>query len=341
MLLAWVPLVVLGALRQLGPAGVGSTGEIVGRLCLLPLLVAALVGGLRGGLVAAAVVSLGELGHAPPGGAGRPGGQWIEIALYFAAGAVVGAYADRERRRRAGLRSAPSAQPEPGNVLPAGPRGARAPADRADPAPASCGGAPCPEATGVGGPARPGRQSGTRAQAVRPGGDRRADHFVRLSPPLPREARAIDLRDVAQRLAELVGAQAHERGVDLQIQLPELPVMVRGDLDQLARAALSIVTSAMGALGGDGGVVRVSVQDGLPAKGAMMRGLRIESDGPRLADEEIRQLFDPHRGGDAEAEDPGLSLSQHIVEQHGGYIETANDGLGVAFTVRLPAATVH
>ena len=34
----------------------------------------------------------------------------------------------------------------------------------------------------------------------------------------------------------------------------------------------------------------------------------------------------------------GLAISARIVEQHDGYIEAANDGLGVSFTVYLPCA---
>jgi signal transduction histidine kinase len=66
-----------------------------------------------------------------------------------------------------------------------------------------------------------------------------------------------------------------------------------------------------------------------------MQALRIENDGPALDAARLEHLFDAFHGDDEQGSARGLSISKRMAEQHGGYIEAANEGLGVAFAVVL------
>ncbi|MCB9565730.1 MAG: hypothetical protein H6710_00620 [Myxococcales bacterium] len=64
--------------------------------------------------------------------------------------------------------------------------------------------------------------------------------------------------------------------------------------------------------------------------------LRLENDGPAIPEAELARLFDPFVSGRAQGTGLGLAIASRIADQHGGTIEAANGGLGVAFTLRLP-----
>jgi two-component system sensor histidine kinase AtoS len=73
-------------------------------------------------------------------------------------------------------------------------------------------------------------------------------------------------------------------------------------------------------------------------KGKPMQVLRIENSGPPIPEAEMEKIFDPFHSGREEGTGLGLAISVRIAELHRGYIEAANEGLGVAFSVYLPPA---
>ena len=52
---------------------------------------------------------------------------------------------------------------------------------------------------------------------------------------------------------DLVGADARKRGIEVTLDLPDTPIQVRGDRDQLAQVALNIALNAVRAIGGGRG----------------------------------------------------------------------------------------
>ena len=100
--------------------------------------------------------------------------------------------------------------------------------------------------------------------------------------------------------------------------------------------ALNIVLNGFRALeGGQGGRLRVSVGQAVHQERPACY-LRIENDGPPVPEAELEHIFDPFYSGDEQGTGLGLSIAARIVEQHAGYLEAANGGLGVTFTVFLP-----
>jgi signal transduction histidine kinase len=169
--------------------------------------------------------------------------------------------------------------------------------------------------------------------------ERVATRFLSFAHPKPLAAEAVDLRDVARRLVDLAGAEARKRDVALQARLPDHPAIVEGDRDQLAQVGLNIVLNALQAIGSKGGRVVVSVTSAPSRVSPQTRlhRLRIENDGPPIPEQELERLFDPFHGSGAST-GLGLSISARIVEQHGGYLDADNGGLGVRFTVSLPVS---
>ncbi|RLB46577.1 MAG: hypothetical protein DRI90_27220 [Deltaproteobacteria bacterium] len=344
----WIPILAIGLLHYGVDAEHSWAHNVLRRLYHLPIIFAAFGLGMRGGLLAAAVVSLtylphaflhiGHLAHIDPAG---PVEKALEIVLYNLVGAVAGFLADAERRRRAELRKALDEQRSlqrqlvrAGRVAALGEVVAGIAHEIKNPLHALSGTAEIVDPLIA--EDAPQRRMWDIHLTELERLERVADRFLSFASPSPLEAQQLDLREVAERLIELVGADARKKEISVVTNLPDGPVRVQGDRDQLAQVALNIALNAIRAIGKQPGTIRVSVEAERPYHGTPMQSLRIENDGPPIPPEELEHLFDPFHTGNEEGTGLGLSISQRIVEQHDGYLEAANAGLGVAFTILLP-----
>jgi signal transduction histidine kinase/ActR/RegA family two-component response regulator len=133
----------------------------------------------------------------------------------------------------------------------------------------------------------------------------------------------------------LVDSGAHR----LTVNLPEEPVVLRGDAVRLTQVVANLINNAAKyterggsidvAVARDGGDVRLSVRD---------NGIGIAAD----ALERIFDLFSQLPGGHERAQGGlgiGLTLARRLVELHGGTVEARSEGVnrGAELIVRLPA----
>jgi signal transduction histidine kinase len=283
---------------------------------------------------------MGHLAHTDPG---TPIEKALEVVLYNLTGAVAGYLAQAERQRRAELRVALDEQQRlQKQLVRAGRLGA-------------LGEVVAGIAHEIRNPLHALRGTAEIVDPLVPQGteerrmweihvselerlDRVATRFLSFASPKPIEPAPLDLREVAERLVDLVGADARKKGARMVSELPPEAVTVRGDRDQLAQVALNIALNALRAVGPQRGTVRVSVRASVGSGPLDMAALVIENDGPPIPEQELEHLFDPFHGSADGGTGLGLSISERIVEQHGGFIEAANGGLGVTFSVLLPRA---
>jgi signal transduction histidine kinase len=350
LLLVWLPIALILVLHYTTSPEYVWVHNVLRRIVYLPILFAAFRLGLRGGLVASAVASLSyiphafmhihHLAHSDPAPALE---KALEIVLYNLVGAVAGFLSDSERRRRMQLRAALRERTRlqaqlvrAGRLSALGQVVAGIAHEIRNPLHALRGTAEIVD------PLIPADREERRMWEIHLSElerlDRTAERFLSFAKPQPLTTVELDLRDVARRLEDLVGAEARKRSIGLKAVVPEAPVMISGDRDQLAQIALNIALNALRAIGDRGGTVRVEVLDSVEVNGERMHALRIENDGPEIPSGELEHLFDPFHGDDDGGTGLGLSISERIAELHGGYIEAANAGLGVCFTVWLPRA---
>lgn len=346
----WLPIAVTLVLHYTTSSDHVWIHNVLRRIVYLPILYAAFRLGLRGGLLASAVASLSYIPHAflhvhhiahyDPAPALE---KALEIVLYNLVGVVAGLLSDSERRRRVQLRDALLERTRlqqqlirAGRLSALGQVVAGIAHEIRNPLHALRGTAEIVD------PLVPKEREERRMWEIHLSElerlDRTAERFLSFAKPEPLRVSNLDLREVASRLRDLVAAETRKRSIALQLVLPSQPVNVRGDRDQLAQVALNITLNAMRAVGDRAGNVRVEVLESEETGGERMHALRIENDGPPIAAADMEHLFDPFHGGDEGGTGLGLSISERIAEQHGGFIEAANEGLGVRFTVWLPRA---
>ncbi|MGZ3459291.1 MAG: HAMP domain-containing sensor histidine kinase [Archangium sp.] len=145
-----------------------------------------------------------------------------------------------------------------------------------------------------------------------------------------------DARELAASVVELyqAGGSSH----DLQLQLPEEPVLLRCDPTRVEQVLHNLVSNALKYSPTGSRVEVVVAREGDEAL------LSVVDRGIGISAEEMRNLFVPfRRSGRARETAPGvgigLSVARRIVEVHGGRIEVeSHSGMGSTFRVRLPLA---
>lgn len=156
-----------------------------------------------------------------------------------------------------------------------------------------------------------------------------------------------ELRRGEVDLGELVmdavmDATAAGRNHHWTVDVPEEPVTVLGDREQLAQLVANLLGNARKHTP-DGTTVLVRLQDGAPAGVGSVR-LTVQDDGPGIEPQLKRGLFDRFVRGDTArttregSTGLGLSIVRSVAHAHGGEATVESEPGRTVFTVELPAS---
>lgn len=144
---------------------------------------------------------------------------------------------------------------------------------------------------------------------------------------------------LVRQMIERHASRADQAGIELDCQVPQEPVTVMGDREQLIRVLDNLFDNALKFTHAQGRVsLAVERDHDLVQIGVRDTGIGIPA-------EDMAQLFSRfHRGRNAAAfpgNGLGLVIARAIVTDHGGQITVDNNGgTGTCFTVTLPTAAV-
>lgn len=161
------------------------------------------------------------------------------------------------------------------------------------------------------------------------------------------QAGTVDMRKEAVRLNDLVLAvteemrtSALERDADLESDLPDTPVMVRGDTARLRQLLVILIDNAL-----QHGQTGIRVCTGLAvAKNAVT--LSVSDTGPGITEPDLDSVFERFYRGNKAAQRSaggtglGLPIAKTIVTAHGGQITVESKlGAGTTFRIQMPACS--
>ncbi|MGI5236686.1 ATP-binding protein [Dactylosporangium sp. CA-139066] len=153
-------------------------------------------------------------------------------------------------------------------------------------------------------------------------------------------SRPVQIRAVVAGALEALQAVRGQRDVRLDVDLPDGPLSVQGDRDQLERVVINLLDNAL-KFTPPGGSARLSA--GLD--GGQVR-LTVADTGMGIPEDEIDQIFErffrSSRSHERQSQGTGLGLAiaKSIVERHGGRIwATPATGQGTVVTCLLPGST--
>jgi signal transduction histidine kinase len=146
-----------------------------------------------------------------------------------------------------------------------------------------------------------------------------------------------DARELIRAAASTFRPQAEEKGIALELALPEAGLPVRCDRHRIELALSNLLDNAL-RFTPPGGWVEIGAE-----RGEMMIRMWIEDSGPGITPEDLPHVFDRFyrgrgkRGAAPEGSGLGLAIVRGIVEAHGGHASAANrPGRGSRFTLELP-----
>ena len=152
----------------------------------------------------------------------------------------------------------------------------------------------------------------------------------------------IDLTPLLSQVVDGLEPLAHERGVVVSVDIPELPVIVPGDRDELLRLFENLIENGL-KYGASGGKVDVAMTEVATAENLKEVRVTVRDYGPGIAPEHLPRLTERFYRvdvGDSRAQGGtglGLSLVKHILNRHRGrlLIESVPDK-GATFTAIFP-----
>jgi len=192
----------------------------------------------------------------------------------------------------------------------------------------------------------------TFAEVVPPEVDRidsivtRLLHFAR---PKPVSFNLHDIRQIINEVFALVENQLRKSNIALHLDMPEQPVGVMADDQQLHQVFLNLVLNAIESMKeNDKNMIEVRVYTGLAH--LQQNGAHISHDVPcvkaaisdtgcGITREHLKQLFTPFFTTKSDGSGLGLSVVHGIVAEHRGIIDVESiPGVGSSFTVTFPLA---
>lgn len=164
--------------------------------------------------------------------------------------------------------------------------------------------------------------------------------FLAMARRRPPQRSRLDLREVVQAALELSAYALRADGVEMALDLPEEPVPVEADPDQIHQVVTNLVTNAQQALRLRRPPRRLSLslrRD--PVAGEAV--LDVIDNGPGIAPEHAARIFEPFYTTKSVGEGTGIGLpvSRGLAEAHGGrLVHEPAPGGGACFRVALPLA---
>jgi signal transduction histidine kinase len=157
-----------------------------------------------------------------------------------------------------------------------------------------------------------------------------------LTGQLHLEWRRTDPVEVVDKAAEVVRAEAAVRGIHIDLQRPDKPVLMTTDPVRLEQVAWNLISNAVHA-----SADRASIQVRMQATDEVFR-LEVQDSGVGIQPQELENIFEVFHRSACAAQHGGLGLglpiTRSIVRQFGGRITAASEGAGhgALFTVELP-----
>jgi signal transduction histidine kinase len=141
----------------------------------------------------------------------------------------------------------------------------------------------------------------------------------------------VDLAVLIQQTLAFLKNQIRIGQVAVHTEMPEKPVMVNGNANQLQQVFVNIILNGVQAMG-PGGVLTLKVETA-----DHMGRVVIRDNGPGIPEEVKTRIFDPFFTTKSEGTGLGLSVSNSIIEEHNGKITLESiEGKGTTFYIALP-----
>jgi len=164
--------------------------------------------------------------------------------------------------------------------------------------------------------------------------------FLHFAKPTPPERSPQDLRALVVGLTDVTKTEARSRLVEVGVDEAEL-ANIPADRDQITQVLLNLLLNALQSFDdlpdSDSRERKVDIAFKTESvAGDRFQGVGVVDNGPGIDDAIAERVFDPYFSTRTEGSGLGLSVSNRIVEAHGGFMEVKRDGDTTAVWFFLP-----
>lgn len=318
------------------------------RAYYVPILLAALWFGWRGGLAAATLAGVSYIPHILSAWVREPeytAAQYIEIGMFLAIGGLTGILADHERAQRRRVEDAAQRLEEVNAQLQASFEQLRR-ADRLS----ALGELSAGLAHEIRNPlgsvegavrilARRDLAEETRSEFAEMASHEVGrlngllTHFLEFARPQQPKTIASDVESLLESVAKLASETAKMAHVEIHVEHSTGLPMAAVDPEQIRQVLLNLVINAVQSMPDAGRIMLRALRDDGQIR------IEVEDGGMGIPDEDLERIFDPFFTTRSKGTGLGLSIAYQIVNKHGGHIGARrNPERGMTFFVTLPIA---
>ena len=142
----------------------------------------------------------------------------------------------------------------------------------------------------------------------------------------------LDLNALVNGVRVLMRKRLQEENVILRLELCDMHPQICGDKNQIKQVLLNLLINAMEAMSPLGGDICV-----ITTYNDHHVILQVTDNGPGVKQEQLQHLFEPLFTTKTRGLGLGLSITQEIIQRHGGTISAESEiNQGTTFTIKLP-----
>lgn len=162
--------------------------------------------------------------------------------------------------------------------------------------------------------------------------NRVVEDFLHMARPQPVDMRPCPVQEELETIVTLLSGDSREREIKLVLQPPAFPVIIKADGEKLRQAFLNIIINALQATP-PGGSVIISTSVQQPS----LCEIQFSDTGPGLDEATLERIFEPFFTTKPDGTGLGLAITRKIIESHSGTLQVESQpGHGTTVTVRLP-----
>jgi PAS domain S-box-containing protein len=147
----------------------------------------------------------------------------------------------------------------------------------------------------------------------------------------------LDINEIIRGVLVVLDAEIRSRGVRLQMELGKVPEVI-GDRVQLQQVALNLLINAVEALDNVEEPRLLKVRSSVDGDFILVQ---VRDSGPGIDPRFMDEIFNPFFSTKREGLGMGLTISQSIVEAHGGRLWAESPKPGATLNLRLPIVTAN
>ena len=165
------------------------------------------------------------------------------------------------------------------------------------------------------------------------------DNYLSFARKKDQEESQYNIREVVQNSTLLLSSKARKSGIQFKIDLPQAPIILEGDPNNLRQSLVNLELNAIQAMN-NGGEISITGQlvDGNDSslKQKILR-LTINDQGSGIKTGDLEEIFKPFFTTKADGTGLGLSIVKRIADENHWQIDVSSKpGSGTTFTLLIP-----